>query len=350
MTHPTRRTRIIATVGPACADTKTLQRLIEEGVSAFRFNFSHGTLPEHERTLLRIRKAQERLGRRVAILQDLEGHRIRTGRLAGGKPVTLNAGQRFLLYRHIMLGNRQGVSLDYPGPFEHIRPPHMIYIDDGKIHLKVMRATPHHLVTNVVQEETLGERKGVNIPGAPLDFPRISSKDLEDLTFALRHHVDYVAQSFVRNADDVLEVKQRVSPQLPRCQIIAKIESREGIQNIAAILRAAGGIMVARGDLGISVPICEIPILQKWMIAACNHVGKPAITATQMLEHMIDHPLPTRAEVSDVANAVIDGSDFVMLSGETAAGRYPVEAVRMMRKIIEYTERHAPFRGVRRTR
>lgn len=350
MTHPTRRTRIIATVGPACADTKMLQRLIEEGVSVFRFNFSHGTLPEHERTLLRIRKVQERLGRRVAILQDLEGHRIRTGRLTGGKPVTLSAGQRFLLYRHIMLGNRQGVSLDYPGSFEHIRPPQMIYIDDGKIHLKVMRATPHHLMTNVVQEETLGERKGVNIPGAPLDFPRISSKDLEDLTFALRHHVDYVAQSFVRNADDVLEVKRRVSPQLPRCQIIAKIENREGVQNIAAILRAAGGIMVARGDLGISVPIYEIPILQKWMIAACNHVGKPAITATQMLEHMIDHPLPTRAEVSDVANAVIDGSDFVMLSGETAAGRYPAQTVHMMRKIIEYTERHAPFRGVRRTR
>lgn len=350
MTHSARRTRIIATVGPACADANTLRRLIEEGVSVFRFNFSHGTLPEHERTLLRIRQVQERLGRRVAILQDLEGHRIRTGRLAHGRPVTLKAGQRFLLYRHIALGNREGVSLDYPGPFERIRPHHMIYIDDGKIHLKAVRATPSKIITNVVQEGVLGERKGVNIPGAPLDFPPISLKDLEDLTFALRHHIDYVSQSFVRNANDVLEVKRRVTPQLPRCQVIAKIESREGVQNIAEILRAADGIMVARGDLGISVPIYEIPILQKWMIAACNHVGKPAITATQMLEHMIDHPLPTRAEVSDVANAVIDGSDFVMLSGETAAGRYPVETVQMMRKIIEYTERHAPFRGVRRTR
>jgi len=349
MTNTARRTRIIATVGPACAEAKILQRLIEEGVSVFRFNFSHGTLPEHERTLARIRRVQERLGRRVAILQDLEGHRIRTGRLARGRPVTLEAGRRFLLYRHIMPGNREGVSLDYPGPFERIRPHHMIYIDDGKIHLKVVRATPNKIITNVVQEGVLGERKGVNIPGAPLDFPPMSSKDIEDLQFAVRHHIDYVAQSFVRDAADVLEVKRRLG-QLPRCQIIAKIESRDGVQNIAAILRAAGGIMVARGDLGISVPIYEIPILQKWMIAACNHVGKPAITATQMLEHMIDHPLPTRAEVSDVANAVIDGSDFVMLSGETAAGRYPVETVRMMRKIIEYTERHAPFRGVRRTR
>ena len=350
MTKTIHRTRIIVTVGPACSDIKKLRRLIEEGVSVFRFNFSHGTLAEHERTLARIRTVQRRLKRRVAILQDLEGHRIRTGRLVNGQPVTLTAGQRFLLYRQMILGHEKGVSLDYPGSFQRIRQGQMIYIDDGKIHLKALRATPNQLVTEVVQEGTLGERKGVNIPGAPLDFPPISAKDLEDLKFALRYHMDYVAQSFVRNANDVLEVKRRITPRLPHCRVIAKIESREGVQNMAEILRTADGIMVARGDLGISVPIYEIPILQKWMIAACNHVGKPAITATQMLEHMIDHPLPTRAEVSDVANAVIDGSDFVMLSGETAAGRYPVEAVQMMRKIIEYTERHAPFRGVRRTR
>jgi len=226
----------------------------------------------------------------------------------------------------------------------------MIYVDDGHIHLKVVRSGEQRLITMVTQEGILGEHKGVNIPGAPLDFPTISQKDIHDLEFAVRNRVDYVAQSFVRDALDVLEVKRRIAYALPHCQVIAKIESREGIKNIAAILKAADGIMVARGDLGISLPIYEIPILQKWIIAACNHVNKPVITATQMLEHMMDHPMPTRAEVSDVANAVIDGSDFVMLSGETAAGRYPVEVVQMMRTIIQYTERHAPFRGVRRNR
>ena len=344
------RTRIIATVGPACAHTDTLWRMVEEGASVFRFNFSHGTYAEHQRMLERVRKVQRTLGRRVDILQDLEGHRIRTGRLVGGHPVPLRAGQRFLLHREAILGNHAGVSLDYPGPFDQIRRHDMIYLDDGKIHLKVLHVTEDRLITNVVQEGVLGERKGVNIPQVTLDFPPISTKDIADLTFTLRNHVEYVAQSFVRNAADVLEVKHRVGRALPHCRVIAKIESREAVKQIAEILRAADGLMVARGDLGISLPIYELPILQKWLIAACNHVRKPVITATQMLEHMIDHPLPTRAEVSDVANAVIDGSDFVMLSGETAAGRHPVEAVRMMRTIIEYTERHAPFRGVRRTR
>lgn len=344
------RTRIIATIGPACANPKTLARMIQEGVSVFRFNFSHGTLAEHQRLLEQVRQVEQQLGRRVGILQDLEGHRIRTGRFSGGHSVALAAGARFTLYRHQIVGSRYGVSLDYDGPFHRIHPNQMIYIDDGRIHLKVVRVSENQLVTEVTQEGILGERKGVNMPGAHLEFPTISEKDISDLMFAIRHRAEYVAQSFVRNAMDVLEVKRRLARTLAHCQVIAKIENRDGINHIASILKAADGIMVARGDLGISVPIYEIPILQKWMIAACNHVKKPAITATQMLDHMIDHPQPTRAEVTDVANAVIDGSNFVMLSGETAAGKYPVETVQMMRKIIEYTERHAPFRGVRRTR
>ena len=343
-------TRIIATVGPACAATPTLWRMVEEGVSVFRFNFSHSTMDEHQRILDRIRKVERRLHRRIGVLQDLAGHRIRTGRLAHGRPVTLARGQRFTLYRQPILGDAHGVSLDYPGPFHRIHRHEMIFIDDGKIHLRVLRAAEQRLVTEVVQEGVLGERKGVNIPGVPLDFPPISAKDVQDLEFAIANRIDYVAQSFVRDAADVHQVTRRLARAVPRCTVIAKIESREGIRNIAEILRAAGGIMVARGDLGISMPIYEIPILQKWLVAACNHLRKPVITATQMLEHMIDHPVPTRAEVSDVANAVIDGSDFVMLSGETAAGKHPVETVRMMRKIIEHTERHAPFRGVRRSR
>ena len=344
------RTKIIATIGPACAETKILTRMVEEGVSVFRFNFSHGTLASHEQLLEKIRVVQRKTHHRIQILQDLAGHRIRTGRFAKAKSVTLKAGQRFTLYRQRMPGSAHGVSLDYPGPFARIHPPQMIYIDDGKIHLKVTRNTEHRLVTEVIEEGTLGECKGVNMPGATLKFPPISEKDIRDLGFALRHRVEFVAQSFVRNAADILQVKRRLTADLPKCKVIAKIESRRGIAHIAEILRAADGIMVARGDLGISVPIHEIPILQKWIIAACNHRKKPVITATQMLEHMTNHPIPTRAEVSDVANAVIDGSDFVMLSGETAVGRSPVAAVTMMRTIIEHTERHAPFRGVRRTR
>jgi pyruvate kinase len=344
------RTRIIATIGPACAEPKILARMLEAGVSVFRFNFSHGSLADHERMLERLQSIERRAGRRVGILQDLAGPRIRTGRLAGGKPVELRRGQRFSLFRQVGPGGAMGVSLDYPGPFNQIHRNQMIYVSDGNIHLRVVRASEDRLVTQVVQEGVLGERKGVNIPGAPLDFPLISSKDVADLEFAIAHRIEYVAQSFVRDAADVQEVQRRLRSRGAPAKVIAKIENREGIQNIAAILRAADGIMVARGDLGISIPIYEIPILQKWLIAACNHRRKPVITATQMLEHMIDHPMPTRAEVGDVANAVIDGSDFVMLSGETAAGQYPVEAVRMMRTIIEHTERHAPFRGVRRSR
>ena len=324
--------------------------MIRAGVGVFRFNFSHSTLADHERMLERIWDIRRGGGHKVEILQDLAGHRIRTGRLKGGGPVTLNTGQHFMFYRKPVPGTSAGTSMDYPGSFHQIHPHQMIFVDDGNLHLRVLRSTEDRMETRIEQGGLLGERKGVNIPGTPLHFPPISEKDVQDLQFAIAHHVDYVAQSFVRSAADVLAVKRRLAHTAPRCRVIAKIENREGVRNIAAILRAADGIMVARGDLGISLPIYEIPILQKWLIAACNHVKKPVITATQMLEHMIDHPSPTRAEVSDVANAVIDGSDFVMLSGETAAGKYPVETVRMMRTIIAYTERHAPFRGVRRTR
>ncbi|MBI4342011.1 MAG: pyruvate kinase [Candidatus Omnitrophica bacterium] len=340
------RTRIIATVGPACARVDTLKRMIREGVSVFRFNFSHGTAEAHAQMLGLIRQAERRqTGRHVEILQDLAGHRIRSGTLRHRRPVILTPGQRFTLFREPVAGTAAGVSLDYPGSFLQISPGHMVYIADGTIALKVVRSRTDHLDTLVVQSGELGERKGVNIPGIHLNFPPISTKDLYDLEFAIAHRIEYVGQSFVRTAADVDAVKRRLAVALPHAKVIAKIENREGVNNFASILRTAHGIMVARGDLGIS-----IPIVQKWMIAACNHVKKPVITATQMLEHMIEHREPTRAEVTDVANAVIDGSNFVMLSGETATGKYPVEVVRMMRTIVEYTERHAPYRGVRRTR
>ena len=324
--------------------------MVRAGVSVFRLNFSHGTRSAHERMVERIRKIPQARHGRVAVLQDLEGHRIRTGRLRGHRPIMLTAGERLRLCREPIAGSQRCIALDYPGPLNQIHPRQMVYIDDGRLHLQVVRSGKDVLETVVVQGGALGERKGVNIPGVSLVFLSLSEKDASDLEFAVQHRVEYVAQSFVRSAADVVEVKRRLAGRLPRCRVIAKIESRRGINHMAAILRAADGIMIARGDLGISVPIHEIPILQKWMIAACNHLKKPVITATQMLEQMITLRQPTRAEVSDIANAVIDGSDFVMLSGETAIGKHPVEAVRMMQTIIAYTEHHAPFRGVRRTR
>ena len=344
------RTKIIATVGPACAKAEILHRMIREGVNVFRFNFSHGTMEDHQRILDMIRKTQRGTGRTVTIMQDLAGHRIRTGVLRSHRAIVLVTGQRFTLWKKAIAGTNTGVSLSYTGRFTRIQPGQMIYIDDGNIHLKVLRSHDDRLITQVIQGSKLGERKGVNIPDTHLDFPAISAKDMADLSFAIQNRIDYVAQSFVRNSADVDAVKRLLRETLPHCRIIAKIENREGVQNFASILKIADSIMVARGDLGISLPIYEIPILQKWMIAACNHFKKPVITATQMIEHMIDHAQPTRAEVSDVANAVIDGSDFVMLSGETAMGKYPVEVVKMMHRIIAYTEHQAPYRGVRRNR
>jgi pyruvate kinase len=285
------------------------------------------------------------LGRHVAVLQDLAGHRIRTGPLQGRRPVVLKAGQMLTLCRKPQMGTGRRVSIDYLGSYEKIGFGQMIYIEDGKIHLQVIERTRDELETVVIQEGRLGERKGVNLPGAELEFPPLSQKDLQDLSFAIDNRIDYVAQSFVRSAQDVQEIRKRLHARTPRTRIIAKIESPEGVRNFEPILKASNGAMVARGDLGLTLPIHEIPILQKWMIATCNHRRKLIVTATQMLESMISARVPTRAEVTDVANAVIDGTDFVMLSGETAMGRYPVEAVQMMRTIIEYTEKHVPYRS-----
>ena len=341
------RTQIIATIGPACAQPETLTDILREGASVIRFNFSHGTRARHEQWLALVRRSAKQVKRRVGILQDLTGHRIRTGRLKGGEPVFLRPGAQFTLVRKRIKGTARRAWMDYEGPFEKIPFGQIIYVDDGKIQLQVIDARPDAVETVVIQGGRLGERKGVNMPGADLEFPPLSAKDARDLSFAIKHRVDYVAQSFVRTAEEVQEIRKLLGGKVPQCKLIAKIESPEGIKNFDSILQAADGIMVARGDLGLSLPIHEIPILQKWMIATCNHAGKPVITATQMLESMIERRVPTRAEVTDVANAVIDGTDFVMLSGETAVGRYPVEAVQMMCTLIEYTEQQMPYRSER---
>ncbi len=339
------RTKIIATIGPACAETETLAQLFDEGASVIRFNFSHGTRAQHERWLAKIRKAEKRSGHHVSILQDLAGHRIRTGYLQGHMPVYLKVGQQVTLTRKQLHGTSRWVSIDYPGSFDKIAFGQMVYIEDGKIHLQVIESRPDELETVVIQEGRLGERKGVNMPGAALAFPPLSEKDIEDLAFAIDNRIEFVAQSFVRGAEDVVAIRKRLKSKTPRTRIIAKIESPEGVRHFDSILQVSNGAMVARGDLGLTLPIHEIPILQKWMIATCNHRHKQIVTATQMLESMVEKRVPTRAEVTDVANAVIDGTDFVMLSGETAMGKYPVEAVQMMRTIIEYTEQQMPYRS-----
>ncbi|MBI4351216.1 MAG: pyruvate kinase [Elusimicrobia bacterium] len=333
------RTKILATLGPASSGPALLRKLYDAGLDAVRLNFSHGTSEEHAARIGLVRELNRKLRRHILILQDLKGNRIRIGRLKA--PLELKKRQRVNLAPADAAGRRGDIPFDYRGSLKVIKKGHFIYIDDGNIALEVKTRGRDSLGCEVAAGGLLKERKGVNIPQARLDFPRLSGEDREDIEFALEHKPDFIAQSFVRSKADLLAVSRLVKPRLPSCKIIAKIEARESIANLEEIVEAADGVMVARGDLGVMFPPWEVPILQKRIIRLCNRLKKPVITATQMLETMTANPLPTRAEVSDVANAVLDGTDYVMLSGETAAGRYPAEAVRMMNQIVKYTEAHA---------
>jgi len=274
------------------------------------------------------------------ILQDLEGYRIRVGRLKTRNGVALRKRKRVLLTNNKIIGSDKVIPFDYEGSLTDIHKGAHIYIDDGTICLLVKEARQRFLKAEVIVPGIIKENKGVNIPGVTLKFKGMTQKDRADIEFGIRQKVDYIAQSFVRNAEDILQVKKIVERRLPQCRFIAKIENRQGIKNIDQILAVSDGIMIARGDMGVSLPIYEIPIIQKAIIRKCNQKGKFVITATQMLESMTEHIRPTRAEVTDVANAVIDGTDFVMLSAETASGQHPAETVRMMNQILKYTENH----------
>ncbi len=309
------------------------------GLDVVRLNFSHGCLSEHSHRIGLIRHLNRIHHRHIRILGDLEGHRIRIGTFRGGRSLQLKNGEIFTLFRGTSPSGCRGVSLDYEGPFEQIPKGKIIYIDDGTIALKVVKASRDRIKTKVITAGLLKENKGVNIPGVRLQFSEITAKDQEDIEFAVKNKLDYLAQSFVRNAADVIEVKGKLKSRLPKCRIIAKIENQQGINNIDKIIDVSDGIMIARGDMGVCVPVYKIPIIQKEIIRKCNNKKRFVITATQMLERMVESRIPTRAEVTDVANAVLDGTDFVMLSAETAAGRYPVQAVDMMNKILAYTEK-----------
>ncbi|MFH1369346.1 MAG: pyruvate kinase [Elusimicrobiota bacterium] len=333
------KTKIICTVGPASGKKNVLKKMMEAGMDIARLNFSHGTHPEHLERIRVIRELNRKYRRRIKILQDLEGFRIRVGDLP-------EAGLRVAKNQAVILTNGHGpvkgrpgvIPVDYDGSMLKIKPGSRIYIDDGTIALTALSAGKESVKVRVMVPGTVKKHKGINIPGVNLEFRGITDKDWKDIGFGIEQNVDYIAQSFVRDREDVEPIRKYLAKKLPACKLIAKIENREGIENIGRILGVVDGIMIARGDMGISIPIYEVPVVQKELIHKCNLAGKFVITATQMLESMTDNAIPTRAEVTDVANAVFDGTDMVMLSGETAVGRYPVKTVDMMNSILKYTE------------
>ena len=339
-----KKTKVVCTMGPNTNDKEVMRKLIQNGMDVARFNFSHGDHEEQKFRMDLLKELREEEHAHTAILLDTKGPEIRTGLLKDGKKVTLQEGNIFVLTMEDIVGDDTKVSLSYKGLAEDVQQGTVILIDDGLIGLKVKEIVDQDIVCEIVNGGELGERKGVNVPNVPVRLPAITEKDKEDIKFGVEQDIDFIAASFVRNAECVLEIraflKELDAPYIP---IIAKIENAEGIRNIDEIIRAADGIMVARGDMGVEIPAEEVPYLQKMLIQKCNSNFKTVITATQMLDSMMRNPRPTRAEVTDVANAVYDGTDAVMLSGETAQGKYPVEALQMMVHIIENTEQHLDY-------
>ena len=339
-----KKTKIICTMGPNTNDRELMKKLVENGMDIARFNFSHGDHVEQKERMDMLKSIREEVGRPVAILLDTKGPEIRTGLLKEGKKVILETGQTFTLTTEVVEGDANRVSITYDGLAEDVEIGKRILIDDGLIELEVKKIADTEIVCKVLNGGELGQRKGVNVPNVPVRLPALTEKDREDIVFGIQQGVDFIAASFVRSAEGILEIKALLKEhKAPHIPIIAKIENAEGIKNIDEILHCADGIMVARGDLGVEIPAQEVPYLQKWLIQKCNDNYKPVITATQMLDSMIRNPRPTRAEVTDVANAVYDGTDAVMLSGETAQGKYPLEALQMMVEIVKNTEQHLDY-------
>lgn len=339
-----KKTKVVCTMGPNTNAPELMRKLIQNGMDVARFNFSHGDHAEHKGRMDLLKQLREEEHATTAILLDTKGPEIRTGILKDGKKITLKEGQTFVLTTEEIVGDENKVSITYEGLAEDVDAGKTILIDDGLIGLKVVSIRGRDIVCEVINGGELGERKGVNVPNVPVRLPAITEKDKEDIKFGVEQGIDFIAASFVRNAECVLEIRAFLKElDAPYTPIIAKIENAEGIRNIDEIIRAADGIMVARGDLGVEIPAEEVPYLQKMMIQKCNSNFKTVITATQMLDSMIRNPRPTRAEVTDVANAVYDGTDAVMLSGETAQGKYPLEALQMMVHIIENTEQHLEY-------
>lgn len=332
-----RRTKIVCTIGPVTRSPEALRLLVEAGMDVARLNFSHGAQDEHAETIAHLRAASRELGRPIAILQDLSGPKVRVGNISGDG-VQLKPGAKVTLTLDDVPGDENEINLPVPEIFEAVLPHTRLMLDDGLIELRVVSKKSDSLLCEVLVGGLLSSHKGVNVPGVSLPIAAVTDKDLADLRFGISQKVDWVAASFVRTANDIAVLRGVCEANRAKIPLIAKIEKHEAIRNIADILDAVDGIMVARGDLGVEVPIDEVPVIQKMLIARANSAGKPVITATQMLDSMIRNPRPTRAEVTDVANAIYDGTDAVMLSGETAVGAYPFDSVRMMAKVAMHTE------------
>jgi pyruvate kinase len=335
-----RRTKIVATVGPASRSPQMLERLVEAGVNVFRLNFSHGTHEEHHAVIGAVREIAARLHRPIALLQDLSGPKIRTGRVRDG--VVLEKGGRLVITTDTSVeGTAERISTTYAALPSDVKRGDCVLLDDGNLELRVTGVGEGRVECEVVDGGPLRSNKGINLPGVALSTPALTEKDRRDLAFGVQHMVDYVALSFVRQARDIEDARAAVSALGGTTPIVAKIEKPQALDNLDAILAASDGVMVARGDLGVELGTEFVPVAQKRIIAAANASGRLVITATQMLESMIENPRPTRAEASDVANAILDGTDAVMLSGESAVGKFPVEAVATMGRIAEHTERHS---------
>lgn len=343
-------TKIVSTIGPASNREDVIHKLILEGTDVFRLNFSHGTAEEHHNSLTLIRKISEEIARFVGVFQDLQGPKIRIGEIEG-KSIDLKSGDELIITtretRGGKINGKKIVSIDYKNLHKEIFQGARILLDDGLIECRVTRVDGQEITAQVMNDGVLKERKGVNLPHVKLNISSITEKDRKDLKFAFENELEYVALSFVRSSADIKELKEIMLKEYFKIiPVIAKIEKPEAILDLDNIIDVADGIMIARGDLGVETSPQEVPVLQKKIIRKCNLAGKPVITATQMLESMINNPRPTRAEANDVANAILDGTDAVMLSGETAVGKYPVEAVKIMREIAQYVEESAIFKNV----
>ena len=334
------QTKIICTLGPASNQAGVLLKMMRGGMDVVRLNFSHASLQKHLHQIHLVRELNKKYHRRIKILGDLEGYRIRIGRLKGGRPVAAKKNQTVWLTTQDILGTGNLIPFDYHGSLTSVKKGQHIYIDDGNIVLLVETCEEKCLKTRVIIPGLIKERKGINMPGVPLNFKGLRSKDRGDIDFCIKNKIDYIAQSFVRNKADILILRKYLTNCPHKLQVIAKIENRAGIKNIDEIIKVSDGIMIARGDLGVSVPIYEVPIIQKEIIRKCKRAKKFVITATQMLESMTENRIPTRAEISDVANAILDGSDYLMLSAETAVGLYPAECVEVMNETIKFTEKN----------
>ena len=339
-----KKTKIVATVGPASESEEMLLKLAQAGVNVFRLNFSHGDHQEHKTRLDRIRKINKEHNMKCAILQDLQGPKIRVGEMEGGNAgVELIEGNKFIFTNQDVVGNAERVSTPYKGMYQDVKVGERILMDDGKLEVKVtgVDIDKQEVITEVVYGGLLKQKKGVNLPNTNISQPSVTDKDWKDLDFGLEQDVDWIALSFVRTAAEIIEIKDYIKSKGSSAKVIAKIEKPEAIANMDSIIEAVDAIMVARGDLGVEMPGEEVPIIQKELVRKCNLAAKPVIVATQMLESMIDNPRATRAEIGDVANAVWDGADAVMLSGESAAGKYPLLAVETMAKTVRQVELNA---------